>query len=47
MEQKQVRITLEYLEKLRTLALSNKRSMAKHLEHLIDKDAKTAPKEAK
>lgn len=33
---KQVRISAEYLEKLRELALRNKRSMTKQIETLID-----------
>ena len=37
MDYKQVRITAEYLEKLRKLSAHNKRSMAKMLEYLIDK----------
>lgn len=36
MEYKQVRITSEYLEKLRKMAIKQKRSMAKMLEVLID-----------
>lgn len=47
MDYKQVRITSSYLAKLRRLAVLNKRSMARHLEHLIDKDAHSKPKEPK